>query len=86
MKECIKKVVLVAILAVASNLFVNAQPQDGDPDGDPDLIPLDPGSWVLVAAGVGYGMKKWKDARSTSGKNGQVDPGAASENDTTDNR
>ncbi len=38
------------------------------PDGHPKQIPLDPGSWVLVAAGVGYGVKKWWDARQNAAK------------------
>ena len=51
-------------LCVSLRFFAKAQ---GGPNGDevatdPDL-PLDPGSWVLVAAGVGYGVKKWRDAR-----------------------
>jgi hypothetical protein len=38
--------------------FINGPGGGGDPGGDPD-IPLDPGTWVLLAAGVGYGMKRW---------------------------
>jgi hypothetical protein len=51
---------LAGIFVVAIGLCANAQT---DPPPDPDEIPLDPGSWVLVAAGVGYGVKKWKDSK-----------------------
>jgi len=39
------------------------EPEGGDIDPDPDAVPLDPGSWILVAAGVGYGVKKWRDSK-----------------------
>lgn len=40
--------------------FCNAQ--IGDPGDDPDA-PIDGGVSLLVAAGVGYGIKKVKDSR-----------------------
>lgn len=62
MKKIVVKLFLVVVLC-GSGLMLHAQ-GPGDPgDGDPEDIPLDPGSWVLVAAGVGYGIKKWRDAR-----------------------
>lgn len=36
--------------------------QLGDPAGDPDA-PIDGGVGILLAAGVGYGIKKYKDAQ-----------------------
>jgi hypothetical protein len=36
--------------------------QLGDPAGDPDA-PIDGGVGVLLAAGVGYGIKKYKDSK-----------------------
>ena len=69
MKKCMMRAWLIAVLVTGTYFYATAQPQDGDPDGDPDLIPLDPGSWVLVAAGVGYGVKKWRDARQENKKN-----------------
>ncbi len=33
----------------------------GDPGGDPDLIPVDGGLGFLLAAGVGYGVKKARE-------------------------
>ncbi len=57
---------LVLSFSLSSKVLF-AQPGDpGDPGDDPDKIPLDPGTWVLVAAGVGYGVKKWKDAKGGS--------------------
>lgn len=38
-----------------------AQP---DPEGDPDAeVPIDGGVGLLLAAGVGYGIKKWRDEK-----------------------
>ncbi|MBS1746223.1 MAG: hypothetical protein JST21_08655 [Bacteroidetes bacterium] len=57
---------LLALSCTLSSMALFAQPDDsGDPGDDPDKIPLDPGTWVLVAAGVGYGVKKWKEAKTT---------------------
>ena len=63
MKQIAVKFLLVGMLVTVFQLYSHAQDDPGDPGPDPDLIPLDPGSWVLVAAGVGYGVKKWRDAR-----------------------
>ena len=50
---------LCIILSVVPTL-VNAQP--GDPGIDPDA-PIDGGVSLLVAAGIGYGVKKVRDNR-----------------------
>lgn len=37
-----------------------------DPDCPPDVIcPIDGGLTALIAVGVGYGIKKWRDQRKT---------------------
>lgn len=46
----------------------SAQTPPEDPGGDPDA-PIDGGLSLLVAAGVGYGIKRAKDSR----KKNQVD-------------
>lgn len=61
MKKIMLRIVIICFLIAGAQLQLQAQP--GDPGIDPDKIPLDPGTWVLVAAGVGYGVKKWRDAR-----------------------
>jgi hypothetical protein len=52
-------------LTVLSFLFISidlfAQGPGGDPGGDPDLIPVDGGLGFLLAAGVGYGVKKARE-------------------------
>jgi len=50
---------LVAILFFPSLLHAQAPP---DPGGDPD-VPVDGGLSLLLAAGVGYGVKKIHDHR-----------------------
>ena len=65
--------VIAAVLILGLTTHIKAQgggPPDGDPGDDPDKVPLDPGSWVLVAAGTGYGLKKLRDARRFNQKNG----------------
>ena len=76
------KMLLIGVITVSPQLFLNAQctectpecPECCGPGGcgfpDPDAIPVDPGSWVLVAAGVGYGIKKWRDAKQNHKKSG----------------
>jgi hypothetical protein len=66
MKKAMFRLLLVIVLTAGMQLCVKAQVDAGD---DPDRIPLDPGSWVLVAAGVGYGVKKWKDAKQKPNNN-----------------
>ncbi len=47
--------------------LLHAQP---DPGGDPDApIPIDGGLGVLLAAGVGYGIKKMRDHRKSKNSN-----------------
>ena len=82
MKKIIVKALFILTLAVISH-GVKAQfdpDGSGNPDGDPDLIPLDPGSWVLVAAGVGYGVKKWRDSK----RNNLADSDSLPGDNTTD--
>lgn len=44
--------------------LVHAQPGPGcDPAVDPTCVPIDGGLTFLIAAGVGYGIKKVRDSR-----------------------
>ena len=62
MKKITVRLLLIVFLC-SIFLMLRAKGQT-EPDGHPeDPVPLDPGSWVLVAAGVGYGVKKWRDTR-----------------------
>ena len=54
----IQLVILVALFLVPS--LLHAQPGFGD---DVDDVPLDGGLSLLVAAGVGYGVKKMKSRK-----------------------
>ncbi len=66
------RVLFMGILTIMS-CYVKAQVSDpGDPGDDPDRVPLDPGTWILVAAGAGYGIKKWKDAGKFNKKNSSI--------------
>jgi hypothetical protein len=65
MKRILLKLSLICFLIFALHSYAKAQI---DPDGDPE-VPLDPGSWVLVAAGVGYGVKKWIDVKQQNRNN-----------------
>lgn len=49
----------VLFIILCLPLLLHAQP---DPGGDPDA-PIDGGLGVLLAAGVGYGVKKMRDFR-----------------------
>lgn len=63
MKRFCRTAVIAGMLFTLFSLlpeFSNAQ--IGDPGDDPDA-PIDGGIGLLVAAGVGYGIKKAKDSR-----------------------
>ncbi len=55
------------VLLVAGMLFfpilVMAQPGDFDDDVEDNSVPFDGGVSLLVAAGIGYGIKKVRDSR-----------------------
>jgi hypothetical protein len=51
---------LVLIIVLFSPVLLNAQPSD--PGSDPD-VPIDGGLSVLLAAGVGYGIRELKKKR-----------------------
>jgi hypothetical protein len=56
--------VVVMILFCCLPGLVQAQPGPGcDPLTDPLCVPLDGGLSFLIAAGVGYGIKKVRDSR-----------------------
>lgn len=64
------------LLCIFSVLPILGYAQLGDPGEDPDAqIPVDGGLVLLIAAGVGYGVKKVKEQRKrntavfVSGKN-----------------
>mgnify|MGYP000395053928 CR=1 FL=1 len=58
-KTITKYTIAIAFLALPITLFA----QGPGFDDDVDDVPIDGGVSLLVAAGVGYGAKKWKDAR-----------------------
>lgn len=63
MKRMCRLLIISTILLVSFNLvpqFCNAQV--GDPGEDPDA-PIDGGVSLLIAAGIGYGIKKAHDKR-----------------------
>lgn len=58
---CLKAAFLLLFLVTTFPLL--AQGPGGDPEGDPDLVPVDGGLGFLLAAGVGYGVKKVRERR-----------------------
>ncbi|MEZ5017087.1 MAG: hypothetical protein R2800_08530 [Flavipsychrobacter sp.] len=58
-KTITKYSIAIALLALPTALFA----QGPGFDDDVDDVPVDGGISLLVAAGVGYGAKKWNDAR-----------------------
>lgn len=53
--------VIPMVMLVVIPMVVMAQPPE--PEGDPD-VPIDGGVTLLVAAGVGYGVKKLRDRKA----------------------
>jgi len=62
MKKYLSQLFLSIFLFVAFCCFFNPSFAIGDPGDDPD-VPIDGGLSILIAAGVGYGVKKIRDER-----------------------
>jgi hypothetical protein len=62
-KPAVKKLIFIgAFVFVLTMLPFVLKAQVPDPAVDPDT-PIDGGVSLLVAAGIGYGIKKYKDAK-----------------------
>lgn len=58
------KILLIAMFLTVGSTYSIAQEDPGLPgDGDPVDAPIDGGLSILLAAGVGYGVKKARDQR-----------------------
>jgi hypothetical protein len=56
--------ILMILFTVLPNINTKAQSSfGGDPSGDPDA-PIDGGVSLLIAAGIGYGIKKNKERKN----------------------
>ena len=63
LKWTLSATVMMIIFCLLPSL-VNAQVDPGcDPQVDPQCVPIDGGLSLLIAAGVGYGIKKVRDSR-----------------------
>ena len=66
MKQYINWILKLAAVVIIFCLptLAHAQPGPGcDPAVDPACVPIDGGLSFLIAAGVGYGIKKVRDSR-----------------------
>jgi hypothetical protein len=52
---------LIIIMAITA---IKAHAQPTDPGNDPDNAPIDGGLSLLIAGGVGYGIKRAKEKRN----------------------
>ncbi len=62
MKRTCRILAVTTVLLVSLNLYPLICSAQGDPGEDPDA-PIDGGVSLLIAAGVGYGLKKAHDKR-----------------------
>lgn len=62
MKRYTKIVLFTSLLVLVFNILPKIANAQIDPGEDPDA-PIDGGISLLVAAGVGYGVKKARDSR-----------------------
>lgn len=75
MKLNINKKIIKGALFVAAIVFlpILSVAQPPDPGQDPDEpLPIDGGVSLLVAAGVGYGAKKLRDAKKRKQENSEA--------------
>ncbi|MEO6231174.1 MAG: hypothetical protein ABJB11_15210 [Ferruginibacter sp.] len=66
MKHYLRNCITIGALFLTISLLPSAawaHTNPADPANDPDL-PIDGGVSLLIAAGVGYGIKKYKDERN----------------------
>jgi len=71
MKKIRKQALLLSVLFILFAFMpsiINAQTTPGDPGGDVDA-PIDGGLSLLVAAGIGYGVKKVRDNKKKKALN-----------------
>ncbi len=61
-----KRILFLMLLLSATAILAHAQsdPGSGYGGGDPENAPIDGGLSLLVAAGVGYGVRKVKEKRN----------------------
>jgi len=66
-KQAIRSFVMAMMVTM---IAIGAQAQNPDPwdDADSADVPLDGGLSLLVAAGAGYGVKKYRDSRKQQQK------------------
>lgn len=68
MKQFLKFFTISSFLMITLSLMpYTSYAQLGDPGEDPDA-PIDGGLGFLVAAGVGYGIKKYRDGKLNASK------------------
>ena len=68
MKRITKRTFYCMILTISMVFLTNLSfAQPGDPGDDPD-VPIDGGVSLLVAAGAGYGIKRYRDSRKEKAK------------------
>ena len=66
MKKIFNLQTLMILLIMLLPVLVHAQ---SDPGTDPDTAPIDGGLSLLIAGGVGYGVKKVREKRASSQEN-----------------
>ena len=64
-----KPALLIVVFLLTFTTGVMAQPDDNGEDPPPNDIPIDGGLAFLLAAGVGYGVKKVRDSRKQGQEN-----------------
>ncbi|HTB53337.1 MAG TPA: hypothetical protein VK718_11250 [Ferruginibacter sp.] len=65
MKKYSKAILLMSILLIGLNVLPYVSSAQVPAGQDPDSAPIDGGISLLVAAGIGYGIKKNKDRKKS---------------------
>ena len=63
LSQLVKVAVVLFIILLVCDIGIFAQVLPPDPGKDPNSAPIDGGLSVLIAAGVGYGVKKIREKR-----------------------
>lgn len=73
MKQYTKWLFTFSVLLILFCFLPSLLMAQGDPGGDPDVVPVDGGLVFLAAAGVAYSVKKLKENRKKKSEEAQQD-------------
>ena len=66
MKKIFNTQTIIILVICFAPMLLHAQSSPSDPGTDPDTAPIDGGLSLLIASGVGYGVKRIRNKKKDS--------------------